>query len=312
LAFEFLNTATKIGPGVDKNTPEKKRFFLFFELYFRKFGKMIITSLLYSLFLVPSVLIGFFGYFFATAAPFNMVGPALGIALMGPATCGVTYLLRQMSLERPVFIWHDFWSTLKKNFKQSILFSLLDSFLIFLIAVSLQFSTAVMGEGVFQYIILVFYCALAVFFLMMHYYVYLLMITLDLRITQILKNAAILAVAGLRTNLITTFFLFLLIGVPIMFIPDVYLTLIAVVFVPLFLASFIGFIIVFNSFPHIKRLLIDPYYEAHPQEKKNNPFGFETGDEDDEPVFTDLGTLEPKAKAYVPPQDRPGPGRTIS
>ena len=31
----------KEGPGVSKDAPEKKRFFLFFELYFRKFWKMI-------------------------------------------------------------------------------------------------------------------------------------------------------------------------------------------------------------------------------------------------------------------------------
>ena len=37
----FTPNYTKEGPGVEKNAPQKKRFFVFFEIYFRKFWKML-------------------------------------------------------------------------------------------------------------------------------------------------------------------------------------------------------------------------------------------------------------------------------
>ncbi len=311
MAFGLFSSSDNVGPGVDKERPEKKRFFLFFELYFRKFGKMMYTSLLYCLFLLPSAALTVLGFLFFRA-PFNLIGLVLGLALIGPPTCGFTYLLRQMSLERPIFIWHDFWNTLKKNAKQSLCFSCLDAVVVFLVVVSLQFSLSQFNVGVMQYILVICYCALALVFLMMHYYIYLMMITLDLKISQLIKNSLILTVAGLRTNLITTFFMLVMAIIPALIIQLDFLILILVILVPLFYASLLGFIIVFNSFPHIKRLLIDPYYAAHPEARKNNPFGFETGDEEDEPVFTDLGTLEPKAKSASASKTQSSNKKTIS
>ena len=36
----------KAGPGISKNAPEKKPFFQFTELYFRKIGKLVKVNLL--------------------------------------------------------------------------------------------------------------------------------------------------------------------------------------------------------------------------------------------------------------------------
>lgn len=50
LKMGLFGNYAKEGPGVKKNEPQKKRFFYFFELYFRKFGKLMTLSLLYSAF----------------------------------------------------------------------------------------------------------------------------------------------------------------------------------------------------------------------------------------------------------------------
>lgn len=294
LAFGLFGSDNRNGPGVEKDRPEKKRFFLFFELFFRKFSKMVYSSLLYFLFLLPSAVLTVLGFLFVRVPPLDLIGMTLGLALIGPATCGFTYLMRQMSLEQPVFIWHDFWTNLKKNAKQALMFSSLDAVVIFLVVSSLRYSMAQFNEGVMQYIMVVCYCAVALVLLMMHFYIYLMMITLDLKISQLIKNALILAIAGIKTNVITVFWVLTLAVIPALVIAPDFLFLIVLIIVPLIYASFIGFIIVFNSFPQVKRLLIDPYYAANPEARKNNPFGFETGDEEDEPVFTDLGVLEPK------------------
>ena len=44
---------SKPGPGVEKEEQQKRRFFLFFELFFRKFWKLIQLNLLYLLFWIP-------------------------------------------------------------------------------------------------------------------------------------------------------------------------------------------------------------------------------------------------------------------
>ena len=68
----------KPGKGVGKNEREKKRFFQFFDLFFRKLGRLVQLNLLYILFCIPVVTIG-------------------------PATAAMTKILREYTLERPVF-----------------------------------------------------------------------------------------------------------------------------------------------------------------------------------------------------------------
>lgn len=308
MAFGFLGN-TKVGPGVDKNRMEKKRLFRFFELYFRKFGRLMYINLLYTLFMLPSIGVAVLGFMFVPGS-LSFLGVVFGIALMGPPTCGFTYLLRQLSLERPVFIWHDFIEYMKNNFKQSLLFSCLDAIVLTVVGISVHFSLLQFDQGAFQYILLILYVAVAIIVLNMHYYIYLMMITLDLRIPQLIKNSLILTLAAIKTNLITTFFIFVLVIIPFLFIPLDFLLAFVAIFTPLFYASLIGFIVVFNSFPHVKRLLVDPYYEAHPEARKNNVFGDTWEEEEDEPIFTDLGTLEPKSELTIKTEGRGG--KTVS
>ena len=88
--FFGLFDYTKPGKGVDKNGPQKKRFFHFFELYFRKFWKLITLNLIYILFCIP-------------------------IVTIGPATAAMTYILKNYTMERPVFLWSDFLEAFKKT-----------------------------------------------------------------------------------------------------------------------------------------------------------------------------------------------------
>ena len=309
MAFGFFGSS-KVGPGVDKNRPEKKRFFLFFELYFRKFGQLIRANLMFTLCLIPALIVGLAGFLFLPR-PINILGITLGLALIGPPVCGMTYLLRQMSLQRPVFVWHDFIDCMKKNFKQSLLFSILDSVVITIIGATIIFSLERFNDGAFQYVLFVLYIAVALIVLIMHYYIYPMMITLALSISKLIKNALILTLAAIKTNLITTFWMLLLVIIPAALLPIQLVATFTITLVPLFYSSLIGFIILFNSFPHVKRLLVDPYYEAHPEERKNNVFGDVYEEDEDEVIFTDLGTLEPKSTLAIKPNSGRG-GKTIS
>ena len=79
MAFFGLFNYNKPGPGVDKGETNKNRFFHFFELYFRKFWKLLELNLLFLLCCVP-------------------------IVTIGPAIAGFTYILRNYADERPTFM----------------------------------------------------------------------------------------------------------------------------------------------------------------------------------------------------------------
>ena len=53
MALKIFNP-TRTGKGVDKNQPEKKRFFLFFDLFFRKFWNICLVNLMFFVTLLRS------------------------------------------------------------------------------------------------------------------------------------------------------------------------------------------------------------------------------------------------------------------
>ncbi len=116
--------------GVDKNGPQKKRFFHFFELYFRKFWKLITLNLIYILFCIP-------------------------IVTIGPATAAMTYILKNYTMERPVFFWSDFLEAFKKNWKQGFVMGLIDAVLLVLSYVACRFYYASVDSSNFFYVPLV-------------------------------------------------------------------------------------------------------------------------------------------------------------
>ena len=105
----------KEGPGVKKDEPQKKRFFYFFELYFRKFGKLITLSLLYSLFILPIFIVT---HFVLLGNTFACIFYLIPILTVGPATAGATYVLRNFAREEPTFLAGDFFEAFRSNYKR--------------------------------------------------------------------------------------------------------------------------------------------------------------------------------------------------
>ena len=93
--FLGMGNFQKPGKGVKKEEPEKKRFFQFFDLFFRKITRLIQLNLLYLLFCIP-------------------------IITIGPATAAMTKILRYYVEEKPVFLCSEFWAAFKENFVYSV------------------------------------------------------------------------------------------------------------------------------------------------------------------------------------------------
>lgn len=263
MAFFGMFNYSKPGPGVDKNGPQKKRFFYFFELFFRKFWKLVQLNLLFVLCCIP-------------------------IVTIGPAIAGLTYVLRNFAQERPVFLVSDFFDAFKSNWKQSFVLSIVDGVVSAITGVAFfwYFSNSALSWA--MAIPLGFSILVVLLLLFMRYYTYLMIVTVDLPVRYIIKNALIFCFLGIKTNLITSFFV-LGISVPIaLFVPFP----LAVLFFLLLGCSLVSFIVTYNSYPYLVRYIIEPHEKKLREEA--GEYDDEDDDEDDagESIFTDIGTQE--------------------
>lgn len=263
MAFGFLDY-NKAGKGVAKNGPEKKPFFQFWELFLRKFWKLFQLNILYVVFCIP-------------------------IVTIGPATAAMTTILRKFCLEQPTFLISDFWDSFKKNFKQSFFIGLLDVVLAFLISYSIMFYNEALDieASVSNMALFAVTLASTLMLLLMHFYIYLQIVALNLRISQIIKNAFLLAVVGIKRNFITAAVWIALGAAIVLTYPY---SIFVMPFVP---AAWMGFVSVFNSYPLIQKLIINPYYEAKGERNPELPELPEEG----EALFEDFGGREAEIKS---------------
>ena len=255
----------KEGPGVSKDAPPKRRFVVFFELYGRKFWKIIWASLLW-------------------------LAVGLPILTRGWADAGLTFVTRNFSREKHAFIREDFFETIRKNrwpaLVTGIINLLITGILLFNIFTYL-FGTmpqlyvlfgadpASLPEPLemqlFDLIILGVSLMGFVLFTWMKYYIPFLLITFKLKIKQIYKNAFLFAIVNLKTNLLISAILIFaygaLLGTAIGFNNSLLQAVVLILFLVL-VPGFRSFLIQFSIFPAIKKLMIDPYYEANPDADK--------------------------------------------
>lgn len=285
--FNFMGLFSnyeKAGPGVSKNPDAKAPIFKFFELYGSHFSKLIMLNFILIISLLPFFLVFFIEYLNLSGTAFNIVFYTAFVvfaSFIGPALCGFMKILRNISSERPVFLWHDYWKAFRSNFKQGIIMGLIDA--VFVVAVSfafpLYFSMAEQNNMFYIPFIICLVCA--VIFLMMHFYIYLLIVSTNLGLWNIIKNSFLLTAIDIKssfTNLIVTV---LVVLAMVVFWP--YTSFLFIV-VP----SFLGLMYAFNCFPIIRKYVIQPYYD---ERGEDNP-EFSYRDTEDEAVFVDTPETE--------------------
>ncbi len=245
--FFGIGDFTKEGAGISKNRAEKKRFFLFWELVWRKKFKLVWLNLLYILCCIP-------------------------IVTIGPATAGLMYVLRNIANERPTFIVADFFDNFKKNFKQGFLVGLLHLVLSVIDGFGIWFyySWATQREDGATFGMIALIVALSVGFVILFssFYVYLMMVTCDLSLKALIKNSFILGLVAFKTNIITTLAILLVIVSVLLPIFPYLCWPACIVLFALYGTVLPAFIVAFNSYKYITKYVTDPYYEEHKDEKK--------------------------------------------
>lgn len=264
--FLGLFDYSKPGPGVPKDAPPKPPVLLFFELYFRKFWNLIKINLLFFFFNIPALIAAMFvsEIIFAGRTTSDAFGDfilKLVIALVlvcvpvitvGPAQAGFTYILRNYSRQEHAFIWGDFKDHARKNLKQSLIICGID--FIVMIVTGLDFyilGVAKSGNFVLSFatgaVFVVF-----VFYLMMHIYIYPMLVTFELTIKQIYKNALIFAMLKFIPNLII-----LVVSVGLVAVLFLTLPLLSILLFPFLILSTVGFITNFYAYSVLKKYMLD-------------------------------------------------------
>ncbi len=279
--FGGLFNYEKPGPGVDKNAPQKKGIALFFEILGSKFFNLITLSLLYWLFCLPIVTIG------------------LG-------DVGLTYITRNFARQKPVLQTADFFDTIKKNWKQALPVGLVNLLATALLIFAMFFYFQGWETHFIYKVGFVLAGCMFIIFNFIKYYINFLMVTFDLKFKQLYKNSLLLSSVGLKENIVISAWLILIYGVLIVFplvwmvvFENALLALIGLLVFILFVPALQSLIIQFCVFPVIKKHMIDPYYDQHPEAAKDKTLLnlFDEEDNGEEALFTDRGSEETVASS---------------
>ena len=184
---------------------------------------------------------------------------ALTVITWGPANVGITYILRNLIKGDPVFFRHDFFYVIKRNFKQALIMGILDVLFLGVSVYSTLFHLFNMQLGFVSS--MMFYASLfiTVVYFIMRFYIYTVLITFDLSIFKVLKNAFIFVSLGLKRNILA------LIGILFLALLDYFLITIIMplgLILPFALLYGYGaYMAMYAAWPKIKQYMIDPYPE---------------------------------------------------
>lgn len=289
----FFNDYESAGSGISKNAPKKTGIKLFFDIFFRKFWKLIEVNMLYSLFFIPLILslVALVYINNNTISIVISVALALAFALtIGPATAGMTKVIRKYILEKHSFIIADFFSGFKQNFKKASVIGFVDCLIILSVYAGLQVYPALATglDNKLIYLPMVISLSLALMIAMMNFYIFLMLIATDLSFKNLLKNSFFLSLVGIKQSVIT--FLIVAVIAVIAFLLPFGVNYAFLFFLPFVPASILCFIACFNCYPVIQKYVINPYYtsigEVNPELCGDAP------EDGEEPVFEDMGGKE--------------------
>ncbi|MEW9122074.1 MAG: DUF624 domain-containing protein [Thermotaleaceae bacterium] len=249
----------------------KPRIIVFFEIFFRKFWHLVKLNMLFLIFNLPAVVIMPFisqvflhllikrgahiansSYELASYFVAGAILVCIPIVTIGPAQAGFTYVLRNFAREEHAFIWEDFMEQAFGNARQSIYICLIDLAVIMLFGVNINFYFTVDWNNILSTAISFLVIMAFLLYLMMHMYIYPMLITFRLSIKQIYKNAMIFSIIKFFPNLGILALCFILTALPLLLFPAA-----GVLLFFLITMSMIGLVTNFYVCPILKKYMMD-------------------------------------------------------
>ena len=184
---------------------------------------------------------------------------------------GSAYILRNLVKGEGVFIISDYFYAIRRNLKQGFFLGLLDCLVLFALGFDFQYFyyAAPSGFTNFMYIMIV---ALFIIWSVMRFYIYVMLVTFDMKTRKILKNALIFTALGIKRNLMAILGIGVLLGlcvaVVMVCIP---MRIYGIIAIPFFIVPALSaFMYTYAAWPVIRKYMIDPV-EKKPAEAPAEP-----------------------------------------
>ncbi len=172
---------------------------------------------------------------------------------------GTVYILRNMVRGDGVFMISDYFYAIKRNLKQGFFLGLIDCILLGTLTFNFVYYSSVEPSSFvnFMYVMTI---ALALIYSIMRFYTYLMLVTFDIKISKLFKNALIFTVLGIKRNIMA------LVGIALWIALFVLLSLVlvsfgiyAVLILPMiFFFGSAGFMYTYAAWPILERYMIAP------------------------------------------------------
>ncbi len=128
---------------------------------------------------------------------------ALTIFTWGFVNVGVIYILRNIVLGRPVFLWSDFWDAIRRNRRQAFCFGLIDVAVLVILPYNV-YSLFVSGGNFLSNFFFWTNVIILLFFFILRVYAYLQIVSFQMKIWKMIKNAAYFVLLGFKRNALAT------------------------------------------------------------------------------------------------------------
>lgn len=238
--------------GVLRAPREKTGFVKYASIYLTHFWKLLALNFIYFVFCIP-------------------------IITIGPATAAMTKVCRNYYQERHAYLFADFWKAFKQNFKQGVVFGLINTIFAagFLVGIPFYWSWA--KEMPMMYAPMFISIAFMLVLIMMSGYIFIMVSSTNLKVKQILKNSFILVYLGLKRSLAFLVIYVALMSLLLLFFP------VSLIFAAIFPFSFIAYVDCSCCYPIVRKYIIQPYYDQRGEENPEDVYL----DTHDERVFVD-------------------------
>ncbi len=178
------------------------------------------------------------------------------VICFGPFQAGFAYVNACFVNERHTFVFTDYFQKAKENFKKALIISLINLAVFYVAALAINAYLANLASyRILGIAVLVFIVFMVVIFVMMNMYIWPLLVTVELSIKDIYKNAIMFVYMRFYINLVALVFSFAIFYGTFIYTEGMQMVF---VFLLLFLyPALIGFITTFAAYPAIKKHIID-------------------------------------------------------
>ena len=203
---------------------KKRAFFVFWSVIFENLGKFFMLNLFYGIIFSLIALAGLMINLilteneyaqFISNIPLLVFGVLLlGGLLLGPITAACTYIYRNLKSGKHITFFSDFFAQYKSNYKQSILFGIFDAIIITSVLALLTFFRGILAIGANIQTTLIL-CLIALFLFVyysMRPYIYLQIVSINLKLPQIVRNALFFTFRGVKQNILSFILFAVMVG----------------------------------------------------------------------------------------------------